>query len=73
MPTDDLLTAAEAATELGTTVRTLNRWADEGKLPTAHKLPGVRGARLFTRSAVDDLAASLVGSGASSSSAEEAN
>lgn len=53
---DDLLTAAEMASTFGVTVATINRWAAEGKLPVAYKLPGVRGANLFSRAAVEALA-----------------
>ena len=54
----DLLTTAEAAERLGTTVPTLNRWAAEGKIPTARKLPGLRGARLFLPADLDAFLAS---------------
>lgn len=47
MTQETYLTAGEAAERLGVTVATVNRMAAQGKIPTAHKLPGVRGARLF--------------------------
>ncbi len=57
----DLLTTAEAAELTGWSVPTINRWADDGTLPTAHKLPGIRGARLFLRADVDQLPAKAEG------------
>ncbi len=53
---DDLVTATDAAEMLGVSKPTLNRMALEGALPAAHKLPGLRGARLFRRSDVEALA-----------------
>jgi excisionase family DNA binding protein len=50
----DLLSSQEAAALLGTTKRTINRWADSGRLPYHSKHPG-NGAYLFTRAAVHDL------------------
>lgn len=41
------LTTKEAATALGVSVRTINRWVEVGKLPVASKLPGRTGPRLF--------------------------
>lgn len=60
-PTDplELVTAAEAAATLKCTTRTITRYADAGTLPTARKLPGRTGARLFHRSDVDRLAEQL--------------
>lgn len=57
MPATNLLTTAEVAALLGTSVATVNRWAAAGKLPVAHSLPGIRGARLFDRSDVEALRA----------------
>lgn len=54
---DELVTAAEAAAILDVTPRTISRHADAGRLPTARKLPGRTGARLFRRSDVDELRA----------------
>ena len=51
-----MLTAAQAAIRLGVDRRTVTKWADEGKLPTAMRLPGATGARLFAAHAVDALA-----------------
>jgi excisionase family DNA binding protein len=57
MTTDEeLLTAAQAADRLGVSVRTVARWAEEGRLPEAMKLAGVRGPRLFRAEDVDALA-----------------
>lgn len=50
----DLITAREAVEILGCSMSTLHRWADTGQLATAKKLPGVRGARLFLRSDVEN-------------------
>ena len=36
---DDLLTAKDAAARLGVTDRTITRWAEAGKLPTAFQVP----------------------------------
>ena len=49
----ELVSTAEAATLLGKSTATINRWADSGALPVAFKAPGTRGARFFTRDAVD--------------------
>lgn len=50
-----LLSTAEAATLLGKSTATINRWADSGALPVAVKAPGVRGARFFARADVENL------------------
>ena len=42
---------------LGLSVSTVNRLADAGKLPTARKFPGLRGARLYNRTDVEALKA----------------
>ena len=57
MSKERLLTAAEAADRLRVDVRTVARWANAGILPTAYKVPGLRGARLFHPDDVDALAA----------------
>ena len=51
----DLLTTAQAAEIVGRSVPTVNRWAAEGILTPAQKLPGLRGAYLFRRSDVEAL------------------
>lgn len=55
MAADDLLTTAQVATILERPIATVNRWAVEGKLPVAHKLPGRTGANLYRRDDVDAL------------------
>lgn len=52
----NLATTAEVAELLGVSVATVNRRADKGLLPVVAKAPGVRGARLFDRAAVEALA-----------------
>lgn len=52
---DDLLTSAEVAEALDRPVATVNRWALEGRLPVAKKLPGRTGANLYRRSDVEAL------------------
>jgi excisionase family DNA binding protein len=52
---NNLLSTAEAADRLGVSVRTVTRWAESGRLPVAHRMPGVTGAMLFEESAVDSL------------------
>lgn len=58
----DLLFAAEAAervsqlTGLRIRVRTFNRWAAAGRIRTAQKGPGEKGARLFAPKDVERLA-----------------
>lgn len=49
----ELVSTAEAATLLGKSTATINRWAEDGTLPVAFRAPGIRGARFFTRDAVD--------------------
>jgi predicted site-specific integrase-resolvase len=55
MAPDDLLTAAEVAEMAGRHVFTVHRWASNGKLPVAQKLPGATGAYLFRRGDVESL------------------
>lgn len=52
----DLIRSREAAEILNCDVRTVARWANEGKLAVAVKVPGYRGALLFERSIVEELA-----------------
>ena len=56
----DLLTTAQVCERLGVGSSTVARWAAEGKLTEAHKLPGIRGPRLFRVADVDALAAERV-------------
>lgn len=53
---DDLIDAAQAADLLGISLVTLHRRARDGRLPTALKGDGIRGARWFLRSDVEALA-----------------
>lgn len=55
MPYPELMSTAEVAAALDVDQATVNRWAREGDLPTAHKLPGPTGARLFRRDDVREL------------------
>lgn len=59
MTTTDLIGARDAAEILGCSVATVHRHEAEGRLPTAHKVDGLRGPKLFHRSDVESLAASL--------------
>lgn len=50
---DDLITTAQAAELLGITVAWTNKQAKHGLLPVAQKLPGLTGAYLFSRAAIE--------------------
>ena len=52
---ETLLTTAEVAEVLGISVPTVNRWAANGRLQPAQKLPGLRGHYLFRAQDVDAL------------------
>jgi excisionase family DNA binding protein len=52
-PGGELITTAEAAPILGLTVATVNKRAAAGRLPVAHKLPGLTGAYLFRRDEIE--------------------
>lgn len=54
MPKVRLVSTAEVAQRLGCDVRTVHRWAAEGRLPAFAKLPGARGALVFDE---DDVSA----------------
>lgn len=54
----DLITSGEAAVILGCSAQTVNRWADDGKLPAIGRA-GRYGFRLFDRAAVEKLAQKL--------------
>jgi excisionase family DNA binding protein len=56
MPTTDLIGSLEAAEILHVNQATVTRWVHKGKLPTAVKAPGIRGARLFHREHIVALA-----------------
>lgn len=51
-----LITTAELAALRGVSTRTIIRQAERGDLPVAAKAPGIRGAYLFDRAAVEALA-----------------
>lgn len=51
----DMLTTAEVAHLLGVSIPTVNRRAASGAIPVAAKAPGVRGAYLFDRAAIEVL------------------
>ena len=57
MPTNDLLTSAEVCERLSIDRSTLSRWVSSDRLKPAMKLPGRRGAFLFSPTDVDRLTA----------------
>ena len=61
-PNVALLNSAEVCDLLAIDRSTLSRWVKDGRLPCYMKLPGRRGAFLFERSAVEQLAAGKVAS-----------
>lgn len=52
----DLIGSKEAAELTGLDLRTIHRRVERGELPTAGKLPGLRGAYLFNRTDIEALA-----------------
>lgn len=56
---DDLLPTKAVAALFSTTVATVNRWAQEGKLTPAVEMPGRTGARLYRRSDIEAHLAAL--------------
>jgi len=52
----ELITTAEVAQLLGITIAWTNKQAAKGRLPVAHKLPGLTGAYLFQRDEIEALA-----------------
>lgn len=50
-----LLTSREVCARLGIDRSTLTRWVQAGRITPAQKLPGLRGAYLFTADALDDV------------------
>lgn len=56
MQQPDLITADQAAEVIGVNRRTVTKWADNGRLPEAMRLPGGTGARLFDRAEVERVA-----------------
>lgn len=53
---DDLIGTREAAAILGINDVTLTRWTRADKLTPAAKAPGIRGAYLFRRADIEELA-----------------
>jgi excisionase family DNA binding protein len=47
------MTTAEVAAEAQVTPKTVTRWVADGSLTPAAKLPGLRGAYLFDRTAIN--------------------
>lgn len=54
---EQLMSTAEVATLKGVHPTTVNRWVQAGRLPIAHKAPGIRGANLYRRADVEALVA----------------
>lgn len=54
---DRLITSAEAGVILGVEQATVNKWAAQGQMTIAFKLPGLRGAYLFRPEDVEALRA----------------
>ena len=52
-----LIGSAEAAELLGVDRATLNRWVTSGRVQPAAQLPGRTGARMFSRTSIESLAA----------------
>lgn len=52
---ETLLTTSEVADALGVSVQTVSRWVGIGRLRPVHKLPGLRGAFLFSPDDIDAL------------------
>lgn len=58
-PLPDLLTSAAVCEELHIDRSTLSRWVSSDRIVPATKLPGIRGAFLFTRDEVERLKAEV--------------
>ena len=54
-----LLTSAEACDQLAIDRSTLSRWVTTGRMTCAMKLPGKRGAYLFTQAQIDAARATI--------------
>lgn len=54
-PLPDLLTSAAVCEELHIDRSTLSRWVASGRIAPATKLPGIRGAFLFTADEIERL------------------
>ncbi|HEY5201640.1 MAG TPA: helix-turn-helix domain-containing protein [Acidothermaceae bacterium] len=48
-----LISSAQVAAKLGKDIRSVHRMVARGEIPTAGKMPGVRGAYLFDAEAID--------------------
>ena len=55
MSRNELLTSRQLARELETTVTTVNRWVNSGRITPALQVPGYRGARLFEPASIEAL------------------
>lgn len=64
---DDLIRSRDAAEILHRDIRTVHRWAEDGRLPVAVKVPGYRGGFLFHRRDIEAVAAELADSGTAAS------
>ncbi len=53
----EILTTRAVADQFGVTPSAVTRWVADGKLQPMTKVPGIRGAWLFTREAVEQFAA----------------
>lgn len=53
MPLDELMTSTQVAAKLGCSLSTIQRMAAAGILPVVQKLPGPKGAFLFSRQVVE--------------------
>lgn len=51
----ELLSTLDVATATGVSVSTVTRWVNSGQLVPIYKGPGVRGAYMFDKSAVDKM------------------
>ena len=59
MSISNLLTTAQVAERYGASRRTITRWARDGRLPVAARLPGETGALLFDPVEVEQALAEL--------------
>jgi predicted site-specific integrase-resolvase len=55
----DLVGSVEAAELAGVAYSTFMRWVKQGRVPAAHVMPGVSGAKLYRRADIEALAAEL--------------
>jgi excisionase family DNA binding protein len=59
MSQDDM-TTSQAASRLGVHIRTIIRWAEDGRLAPSQKFPTQTGGYLFERAEVERVAAGLL-------------